>query len=239
MSSVSVRLRRPRQSSAGACSACGFLGGRRPPRRAPPRRGGLAPRPGRPRRPALRPPPTRPCVRDLLQLDRQPGDQRVQAAHQAGDRRGDHRRRAGRAARRAAGSRASAAICSTVSASPPMTPPLNSSSSVSRRNCASALAASATSPPSAATNVNAVGPSSSSLSDSAPALSARQLGQGVLDDAEARAGLVQLHAQLGRLRHGDPAVVDGEDRLRLLDLGGDLLDDRCFLFFVHVGPFGN
>ena len=48
---------------------------------------------------------------------------------------------------------------------------------------------------SAATKVNAVGPSSSSLSDSAPALSAAQLGERVLDDPEAGAGVVQLAAR--------------------------------------------
>ena len=45
-----------------------------------------------------------------------------------------------------------------------------------------------------------------------------QLGQRVLDHAKTRAGVVEPRAQLGRLGHRDPAVVDGEDRLRILDL---------------------
>src|SRR4051812_18387255 len=69
------------------------------------------------------------------------------------------------------GSRASSSIWSIVSGSPLIVPPLNSSTRFWRRNVAIALAARATSP-SGVTKVNAVGPSSSSLSDSAPALSA-------------------------------------------------------------------
>jgi len=52
----------------------------------------------------------------------------------------------------------------------------------------------------------------------------RQLGQAVLDDPEAGVGLAELRAQLGCLGNADTAVVDSEDRLRCLDLGGNLLD---------------
>ncbi len=51
-----------------------------------------------------------------------------------------------------------------------------------------------------------------------------EFGQAVLDDAEAGVGLAQLAAQLGRLGNADAPVVDREDRLGRLDLGGDLLD---------------
>ncbi len=51
-----------------------------------------------------------------------------------------------------------------------------------------------------------------------------EFGEAVLDDTEAGVGLAQLRAQLGRLGDADAAVIDGEDRLRALDLGGDLLD---------------
>ena len=51
-----------------------------------------------------------------------------------------------------------------------------------------------------------------------------KLGEPVLDDAEAGVCLTQLGAQLGRLGDADAAVIDREDRLGALDLGGDLLD---------------
>ncbi len=59
-------------------------------------------------------------------------------------------------------------------------------------------------------------------------------GQRVLDDRERRVGLAQLGAQLGDLRHGDASIVDGEDRMRLIDLRRDLLDRYCLLLSVHV-----
>ena len=64
-----------------------------------------------------------------------------------------------------------ASICAVSSGAPFIQPPLNSSSRppLARRKSESALAAAAASP---RTNVIAVGPSSSSLSASAPALSA-------------------------------------------------------------------
>ena len=61
-----------------------------------------------------------------------------------------------------------------------------------------------------------------------------QLGQGVLDHPEPRTDVVQLGSQLRRLRHRDPPVVDGEDRLRLPDLRRHLFDDGCFLVSVHL-----
>ena len=67
-----------------------------------------------------------------------------------------------------------------------------------------------------------------------PRLVGGALGQRVLHDPEARARLGQPRAQLGGLRHRDPSVVDGEHRLRLLDLAGHLLDGRRFLFSVHL-----
>ena len=57
--------------------------------------------------------------------------------------------------------------------------------------------------------------------------------QPVLDDAEAGVGLAQFRAQLGRLGNADAAVVDSEDRLRCLDLGGDLLDGCGLFLAVH------
>ena len=68
-----------------------------------------------------------------------------------------------------AGSLAIASISSMETTSPSMVPPLKASTSCSLRKVAMALAARAASP---FTKVKAVGPSSSSLSDSAPALSA-------------------------------------------------------------------
>ena len=68
-----------------------------------------------------------------------------------------------------AGSLAIASSCSAVRNSPAIVPPLNSSSPLWRRNVATAFAATAGSP---ATKANAVGPSSSCLRSSAPALSA-------------------------------------------------------------------
>ena len=52
-----------------------------------------------------------------------------------------------------------------------------------------------------------------------------EFGEPVLDDPEAGVGFAQLGAQLGRLRDADAAVVDREDRLGALDLGGD--PDGC------------
>jgi hypothetical protein len=64
----------------------------------------------------------------------------------------------------------------------------------------------------------------------------RDLRERVLDHAEAGPGVVQLHAQVGHLGDRDAAVVDREHRLRLLDLGGDLLDHGRLLFLVHSVP---
>ncbi len=111
-----------------------------------------------------------------------------------------------------------------------MVPPLNSGTSCSRRNVAMALAASAASP---RTNVNAVGPSSSSFSASAPGLVRRALGEGVLDHPQGGVGLAQALAQLGDLLNGDAAVVDREHGLGPFDLSGHLVDDRRLLFLVH------
>src|SRR6185312_1149083 len=61
-----------------------------------------------------------------------------------------------------------------------------------------------------------------------------ELGQAVLDDAEAGVGLAQLRAQLSRLGDADTAVVDSEDRFGALDLGGDLLDGCGLFFAVHL-----
>ncbi len=57
--------------------------------------------------------------------------------------------------------------------------------------------------------------------------------QAVLDDAEACVGVAQARAQLGGLGHADPAVVDREDRLRVLELLRELLHHCCLLFSVH------
>jgi len=42
--------------------------------------------------------------------------------------------------------------------------------------------------------------------------------------------------QLGDLRNGDAAVVDGEDRVGLVDVVGDLGDRRCLLLSIHLAP---
>src|SRR4051794_4788301 len=62
------------------------------------------------------------------------------------------------------------------------------------------------------------------------------LGQRVLDDAERRVRVAQARADVGRLRDGDPAEVDREDGLGLLDLVDDLGDRRGFLLSVHRPP---
>ena len=108
---------------------------------------------------------------------------------------------------------------------------MNSRTSALREKSLIALAASAASP---RTNVSAVGPSSSSRELLGARLLGGAEGQAVLDDAKRRVGLAQLRAQLGRLRHGDPAVVHGEDRLGVLELPGDLVDDRCLFVLVHA-----
>ena len=74
----------------------------------------------------------------------------------------------------------------------------------------SALAASAASP---WTSASAVGPSSIGFSASAPALSAARSDSEFLTIRNLRVGVAQLGAQLGDLRDGDAAVVDGEDRV--------------------------
>ena len=126
-----------------------------------------------------------------------------------------------------------ASIASGVSASPFIQPPLNSSSWVARRKSRSALAAAAASP---RTNVIAVGPCEQLLQALGARLVGRPLGEGVLDDAEARVGVAQLGAQLGGLRHGDAAVVDREHRVGFLDLPGHLIDDRGLLVSVQKLP---
>jgi len=61
-------------------------------------------------------------------------------------------------------------------------------------------------------------------------------GERVLDDLEGGVGLAQLGAQLGDLRDGDAAVVDGEDRVRLVYVGRDLGDRDGLLVSVHGAP---
>jgi hypothetical protein len=61
-----------------------------------------------------------------------------------------------------------------------------------------------------------------------------EFGQPVLDDAETGIGLAQFRAQLGGLGNGDAAIVDSKDRLRSLDLGGNLLDGCGLFFAVHL-----
>ncbi len=104
---------------------------------------------------------------------------------------------------------------------PSMKPPLKVSTLCSLLKVEIAFAAWAVSP---RTKVSAVGPCSSSLRRSSAGFVSGEFGQAVLDDAEAGVGLAQFRPQLGRLRNADPAVVDREDRLGRLDLGGDLLD---------------
>ncbi len=70
-----------------------------------------------------------------------------------------------------------------------------------------------------------------------PGLVGRALGQRVLDHAEGGVRVAQSRPQLGGLRHGDAAVVDGVHRLRLGDLAGHLVDDGGLLVSVHPGPF--
>src|SRR4051794_331262 len=61
-------------------------------------------------------------------------------------------------------------------------------------------------------------------------------GQRVLDDAERRVRVAQARADVGRLRDGDPAEVDREHGLGLVDLVDDLGDRRGFLLSVHRPP---
>ena len=60
-----------------------------------------------------------------------------------------------------------------------------------------------------------------------------ELGEPVLDHLEAGVGLAQAAAQLGGLGDADPAVVDREDRLGVLEALGEL-GDRCF--FLRLCP---
>src|SRR6202011_5232518 len=64
----------------------------------------------------------------------------------------------------------------------------------------------------------------------------RPFGERVLDHPEARVSLAQAGSQLGHLGHGDAPVVDRQDRLRSLYLGGDLGDRRGLLLTVHLAP---
>ena len=66
-----------------------------------------------------------------------------------------------------------------------------------------------------------------------PRLVRGALRERVLDHPEPGVGVAELDPQVGDLRDRDPAVVDREDRVRLLKLAGDLVDDRCFLVSVH------
>src|SRR5205085_6686813 len=61
-------------------------------------------------------------------------------------------------------------------------------------------------------------------------------GERVLDDFEGGVGVAELGAQLGDLRHADSAIVDGEDRVGLVYVGGDLGDRRGLLVSVHWAP---
>ena len=102
-----------------------------------------------------------------------------------------------------------------------MKPPLKVRTSCSLLKVEIAFAAWAVSP---RTKVSAVGPCEQLGEPLLAGLLGGEFGQPVLDDAEAGVGLAQLAAQLGRLGNADAAVVDREDRLDALDLGGDLLD---------------
>ncbi len=62
------------------------------------------------------------------------------------------------------------------------------------------------------------------------------LGERVLDDLEGGVGLAQRGAQLSDLGDGDTAVVDGEDRVGLVYVAGDLVDRDCLLVSVHGAP---
>ena len=52
----------------------------------------------------------------------------------------------------------------------------------------------------------------------------RPLGEPVLDDPEGGIGLRELRAQLGGLGNADAPVVDSEDRARVAEAVGDLVD---------------
>ncbi len=61
-----------------------------------------------------------------------------------------------------------------------------------------------------------------------------ELGQPVLDDPEAGVGVAQVRPKGRSLGNADAAVVDREDRLGALDLGGDVVDHGCFFVSVQV-----
>ncbi len=102
-----------------------------------------------------------------------------------------------------------------------MKPPLKARTSCSLLKVEIAFAAWAVSP---RTKVSAVGPCSSSARRSSPALSAAILVSRFLTMRKLASASRSLRAQLGRLGDADAPVVDREDRLGRLDLGGDLLD---------------
>src|SRR4029077_16164749 len=61
-------------------------------------------------------------------------------------------------------------------------------------------------------------------------------GERVLDHLEGGVCVAQLGSQLGDLGYGDTPVVDGEDRVGLVYVSGDLGDRHGLLISVHWAP---
>ena len=78
-----------------------------------------------------------------------------------------------------------------------------------------------------------MGPLRCSFSPSVPAASAARRVRRFLTMRKRVSASRRPGAKLGGLRHADPAVVDREDRRRVLELGGELLDHCCLLLSVH------
>ncbi len=169
-------------------------------------------------------------VHDRLQLNRDPGDQRVEAASQAGDRRGDGPDELGvqHLARGQTGDRAhviGAEHRAVEQAALELEQVQRTSGVVERLGGHRGVAVDQRQRGRADEH---------RLEVRGARLVGGALGQRVLDHAEAGIGIAQLGPQLGDLGHRDAAVVDCEDRLGGADLLGDLVDDDGFLVSVHV-----
>ena len=135
-----------------------------------------------------------------------------------------------------AGSRAIARSSSTETATPSITPPFQSSTCSARAKSAIAFAATRGVAAHERQRRRAL---EQRLEVLGAGLVGRTLGERVLDDPERRVGVAQARTQLGRLGHGDAAVVDREHRLRCAQLLGDRVDDGRLLFSFHPCPLAS
>src|SRR3954452_2836839 len=171
-----------------------------------------------------------PLVGDLRELARQAADQAVQRARQAGERRGDHADEAAieHLTRRQLGDGLDLVARQRRAVHPAALEleQLGGAMEVAQRLGGRGGIA--------AYERHGRGALEQLLERLGAGLVGRPLAQGVLDDPERGVGVAQLDAQLGRLRHGDAAVVDREDGLGFRDLSGHLIDDRGFLVSVQT-----